>query len=252
MTQPSNNDNQYALEIYKEKQKTIRKFISYSVILIVGVLVIFLGGKFKVSKDGIEISKDILATTKQEVEKGKDGSFTTGKLNQEGKKLIEDNKDKINAKGFTGQNYINYEHGYLFAVAHPDKWQISYHPENVGAEDSNNKPVNMIDGGDGIIYRTAIGDNDEGYDIQTIATGLYGMMAALTPDSHAQPEISYDVATKTAFFKGNNLQNGKKVLMKIILKDNKGYFAYLEYPSALESDARVTEMQEMVSTFTLI
>ena len=83
------------LEMYREKQKTIRKAITYGVILIVGALVIFFGGEliFNPKKGEFIIRKDVLKETKQEKTSSNNGDFTTGELNDDAKKLIEKNKE---------------------------------------------------------------------------------------------------------------------------------------------------------------
>lgn len=44
-------------------------------------------------------------------------------------------------------------------MEHPEKWSITYNPENAGKENVSEFPVNTIDGGDGIIFKVAIGTN---------------------------------------------------------------------------------------------
>lgn len=246
---PSTSSDQ--VEIYREKQKTIRKGITYGVILVVGVLVIFLGGKFKLSKDGIEISKDILKETSQASNSSKEGSFTSGYLNADAKKLIEEKKNEINPSGFTGQNYINNDFGYLFSVKNPGKWHISYNPNAANSQDGTG--MNTIDAGDGIVFKVSAGQKTEGENIETVATTFYYLLsAAAEVDPSYKPEISYDNASQTAFFGTKNMQNGKKILMKAIIKGNNYYFGYLEYPEPLANDPRVAELKEMVSTLTAI
>ena len=75
------------LEIYREKQKTIRKAMIWGVVLVIGVLIIFLGGKLKFNKEGIEISKDILQSTSQKTNSSSNGNFTSGELNSEAKEI---------------------------------------------------------------------------------------------------------------------------------------------------------------------
>jgi len=240
------------LEIYKEKQKTIRKAITYGVILIIGVLIIFLGGRLKFGKDGIEISKDILQTTDQKKTSSNNGDFTTGELNDDAKKLLEKNKQQISPGSFSGKNYINNELGYLFSVEHPEKWNISYAKDNAGAQDFVDNPVNRIDAGDGILLKVSIGNNNEAETIESIAGGFYMLFAELAKnDPSLKPEITYDKPTQTAFFNGVNVQNYKRVLMKIVLKNGKGYFSYTEYPKELEEDVRVKELKNMVATLTV-
>lgn len=241
------------LEIYREKQKTIRKAITYAVILIIGVLVLFLGGRFKFGKDGIEISKDILQTTDQKKTTSNNGDFTTGELNDDAKKFIEKNKQQINPGSFSGKNYINNEMGYLFSVEHPEKWNISYAKENAGVQDIVQHPVNSIDAGDGILLKISIGNNTDAETIESLAGAFYMVFAELAKnDPSIKPEISYDKPTQTAFFNGVNVQNYKRVLMKIVLKNGKAYFAYVEYPKELEEDERVKELKHMVATLTVI
>ncbi len=246
-------NNQYQLELFREKQKTIRKAITYSVILIIGVLIIFLGGRLKFSKDGIEISKDILQTTGQPKTNSNNGDFTTGELNDDARKFIEQNKQQIKPGSFSGKNYINDELGYLFSVTHPEKWAINYNRENAGAQDFVENPVNRIDAGDGIIFKVSIGNNTDAETIESLAGAFYMIFAELAKnDPSVKPEITYDKPTQTAFFNGVNVQNYKRVLMKIILKNGKAYFAYVEYPKELEEDDRVIELKNMVATLTVI
>ena len=130
------------LEMYREKQKTIRKAITYGVILIVGALVIFFGGEmiFNPKKGEFIIRKDVLKETKQDKTGSTNGDFTTGELNDEAKEFIKKNKQKINPCSFAGKNYINNELGYLFSVEHPEKWTISYAKENAGAQEFVDNP----------------------------------------------------------------------------------------------------------------
>ena len=245
--------NQDHVEIYREKQKTIRKAISYGVVLIVGILIIFLGGRLKLGKDGIEISKDILQTTEQKKTTTSNGDYTTGELNDDAKKFIEKNKALIKPGWFTGNNYIDKELGYLFSVEHPEKWKITYNPENANSENINENPVNTIDAGDGIILKVAVANNSENETIEAIAGAFYQVFTELAKhDPGIKPEISFDKPTQTAFFNGVNVQNYKQVLMKIVLKNQKGYFAYVEYPKKLEADERVIELKNMVATLTVI
>ncbi len=240
------------LEIYKEKQKTIRKAITYTVILIIGVLVLFLGGRFKFGKDGIEISKDILQTTEQKKNSSNNGDFTTGELNDDAKKFIDKNKQQISPASFSGNNYINNELGYLFSVEHPEKWNISYTKENAGAQDFVDNPVNRIEAGDGILLKVSIGSNNEAETIESIAGAFFMVFAELAKsDPSIKPEITYDKPTQTAFFNGVNVQNYKRVLMKIVLKNGKAYFSYTEYPKELEEDERVKDLKNMVATLTV-
>lgn len=243
----------HSVEIYREKQKTIRRAITYGVILVIGVLIIFLGGRLKFSKDGIEISKDVLQTTDQKKEKSGNGDFTIGELNDDAKKFIEENKEKISPASFTGKNYINNSFGYLFSVEHPEKWTISYNPENADAQDFSENPVNKIDAGDGIIFKTAVVTNKDHETIESIAGAFYLVFAEIAKqDPSLKPEITYDKPTQTAFFNGVHVQNYKRVLMKIVLKNNKAYFGYLEYPGTFEDDERVKELKHMVATLTAI
>ncbi|MFY7840406.1 MAG: hypothetical protein ACOVP7_09020 [Lacibacter sp.] len=241
------------LEIYREKQKTIRKAITYAVILIISVLVLFLGGRFKFGKDGIEISKDILQTTDQNKTTSNNGDFTTGELNDDAKKFIEKNKQQINPGSFSGKNYINNELGYLFSVEHPEKWNITYQKENAGVQDFVDRPVNRIEAGDGIQMKISIVNNTDEETFDSIAGAFYMLFAELAKnDPSVKPEISYDKPTQTAFFNGVHVQNYKRVLMKIILKNGKAYFGYIEYPKELEDDERVKELKHMVATLTVI
>ena len=48
------------LEIYREKQKTIRKAMIWGVVLVIGVLIIFLGGKLKFNKEGGRLKAYVL------------------------------------------------------------------------------------------------------------------------------------------------------------------------------------------------
>lgn len=240
-------------EMYREKQKTIRRAITYGVILVVGVLIIFLGGRLKFGKDGIEISKDILQTTDQKKTNSNNGEFTTGVLNDDAKKFLQENKEKINPSSFAGKNYINNELGYLFSVEHPEKWNITYNPANAGHTNFTDNPVNTIDAGDGILLKLSIGNNTEAETIESIAGAFYQVFAELAKsDPSIKPEISYDKPTQTAFFNGVNVQNYKRVLMKMVLKNGKAYFAYVEYPKELAEDERVKELKNMVATLTVI
>ena len=253
MSKAASSANEPQLEIYKEKQRTIRKAITYGVILTIGVLIIFLGGKLKVNKEGIEISKDLLQSTSQKTNNSNNGTFTTGELNEEAREMVEKNKDKIQPSSFTGKNYINNDLGYLFSVEKPEQWNISYTPENVGNSDFVNYPVNQINAGDGILFKVAIANNTENENIESVAGGLYLMFTALAAeDPDLNPQITYDKPTQTAFFNGKNAQNYKRVLMKIVIANDKGYFAYVEYPDELENDSRVLELKNMVATLTPI
>ena len=39
-------------------------------------------------------------------------------------------------------------------------------------------------------------------------------------------------------------------MMKVVMADDKGYFAYVEYPDEFENDNRVQELKNMVATLT--
>jgi hypothetical protein len=250
MAASTSSANTHTIEMYREKHKTIRRAIFLTVILIVGILIVLFGGRLKVSRSGIEISKDVLQTTGQKKESGGNGEFTTGDLNDAGRKFIEDNKKAINPAGFTGKNYINNDLGYLFSVARPEKWTITYNPQNANQE---NAAVNAIDAGDGINFKVSVADNSEGYDIEEVAGSMYLAFSMLAEeDPSIMPGIQYDKASQTAFFNGANVQNHKRVLMKIVIKNRKGYFAYVEYPKEMESDDRVKSLREMVATLTAI
>lgn len=242
--------DQHAVEMYREKQKTIRKAITFGVILIVGLMVIIFGGKLKLSKDEIVIEKNIIESTGQKKENTGIGEFTTGQLNPKAKEYIQENKDKISTAGFTGKNYINNELGYLFSVEHPEKWQISYERDNW---DKDGMAVNTIEAGDGIVFKLTAGKNSEHTDIETLANAMYlGLSLYAGNDPSLKPEINFDKATQTAFFNGMNVQNHKRVLMKVILKNDNGYIGYVEYPKEFEGDERVKELKHMVGTLTLI
>ncbi len=243
------------LEMYREKQKTIRKAITYGVILLVAFLVIKYGGEmiFNPKKGEFIIRKDVLKETKQEKTGSANGDFTTGELNDDAKKFIEKNKQQIKPGSFSGKNYINNELGYLFSVEHPDKWNINYAKENAGIKEFVDNPVNSIDAGDGILLKICIGNNSEAETIESIAGAFFQLFAELAKnDPSIRPEISYDQPTQTAFFNGVNVQNYKRVLMKIVLKNGKAYFAYVEYPKELAEDERVKELKNMVATLTVI
>lgn len=245
--------NEHSVEIFKEKQKTIRRAITYGVVLIVGVLIIFLGGKLKFGKDGIEISKDVLQSTDQKKEKSSNGDFTTGDLNKDAKEFLEKNKESIKPGTFTGKNYINNSLGYLFSVEHPEKWIITYNPENASKDNASEFPVNTIDGGDGVLFKVAIGTNEENATIESIAGAFFLVFTELAKnDPSIKPEITYDKESQTAFFNGVNIQNYKRVLMKIVLKNGKGYFAYVEYAKEMEETEKVKELKHMVATLTAI
>ena len=114
-------------------------------------------------------------------------------------------------------------------------------------------PVNRIDAGDGILLKICIGNNSEAETIESIAGAFFMIFAELAKsDPSIKPEISYDKPTQTAFFNGVNVQNYKRVLMKIVLKNGKAYFAYVEYPKELAEDERVKELKNMVATLTVI
>jgi len=111
--------------------------------------------------------------------------------------------------------------------------------------------VNRIDAGDGIVLKVCIGNNTENETIESIAGAFYSIFAELAKnDPSIQPEITYDKPTQTAFFNGVNVQNYKRVLMKIILHNTKAYFSYVEYPKKLETSEKVIEMKKMVATLT--
>ena len=223
----------------------------WGVVLVIGVLIIFLGGKLKFNKEGIEISKDILQSTSQKTNSSSNGNFTSGELNSEAKEIVEKNKEKIQPSSFTGKNYINNDLGYLFSVENPERWNISYNRANAGSVDFANNPVNQIDAGDGILFKVGIGNATEGETIESVAGGLYLLFSALAAeDPSLHPQITYDKPTQTAFFNGKNAQNYKRVLMKVVMADDKGYFAYVEYPDEFENDNRVQELKNMVATLT--
>ena len=247
----SSPGNPPEVEIYREKQKTIRRAITYGVILIIGILIIFLGGRLKFGKDGIEISKDILQATDQKKTNSDNGEFTTGELNDDAKKILKENKEKISPVSFAGKNYINNDLGYLFSVEHPEKWTITYNPANAGVEDFSANPVNTIDAGDEIMFKLSIGNNSGAETIESIAGAFYNTFSELAKNDPAiKPEISYDKPTQTAFFNGVNVQNHKRVLMKIVLKNGKAFLVLAEYPKEFEVDERVKELKTMVATLT--
>lgn len=253
MPEPTPTPTNEHVEIYREKQKTIRRAITYGVVLVIGILIIFLGGRLKFGKDGIEISKDILQTTEQKKTSSSNGEFTTGELNDDAKKFLKENQQRINPVSFTGKNYINNALGYVFSAEHPEKWTITYFPENAGNQNFVDNPVNTIDAGDGILLKICIGNNTEQETIESIAGVFYQAFAELAKNEPGiTPEISYDKPSQTAFFNGVNVKNYKRVLMKIILHNEKAYFGYIEYPKELDADERVTELKNMVATLTVI
>ena len=91
----------------------------------------------------------------------------------------------------------------------------------------------------------------EGETIESIAGAFYNTFSELAKNDPAiKPEISYDKPTQTAFFNGVNVQNHKRVLMKIVLKNGKAFLVLTEYPKEFEVDERVKELKTMVATLT--
>ncbi len=66
------------------------------------------------------------------------------------------------------------------------------------------------------------------------------------------PQVTYDDAGKTAFFKTFVKAFGKDALMKVIVNEKRGYIAAVYYPKEMANDRKVSELEKMIASVTLL
>ena len=256
-----------SVEIEKERQKTIRYFMFIAVFAVIALVAIYTifsnngaGGKRSVdidlSKGTIALSVDqpIIEQVKQPV-KNYDTpqgtvQFTTGKV--EAAELAKFNTN-VNLQAaqpnqFTGKNFINNEIGFLLTVENPQFWQVTYSPQGITIPVV---PVNTIYESNGNHLNINIERLQPGMDLQGFVTQSLQSMVMLGALSQ-MPEVSYDLASQTAFLEYMNPQTGGQSYQKVVLKGNVAYIASANYNIMISDPQRVKDLIKMVATFTLI
>jgi hypothetical protein len=154
-------------------------------------------------------------------------------------------KDDLN--NFSGKSYYNKAEGYYFKVEHPEKWNPGYFE---GYKVSNDYPANTLRAGDSIVFEVTklIFETDLG--IEDYMNGTY--LPALYPRDAKRPEIKYNYNDQCAFFRGFHRIYGEELYSKVYVLGKKGFLASVRFPKKFESDPRVKEFLNMVSSFTMV
>lgn len=263
----SSSSTHPSVEIEKERQKTIRYFMFIAVFAVISLVAIYTifnndgtGGKRSVdidlSKGTIALSVDqpIVEQVKQPV-KNYDTpqgtvQFTTGKV--EAAELAKFNNNfnlqAAQPTQFTGKNFINNEVGFLLTVENPQFWQVAYNPQGITIPVM---PVNTIYESNGTHLNVNIERLQPGVDLQGFVTQSLQTMMNLGVLSQ-MPDVSYDMASQTAFLEYANPQTGGQTYQKVVLKGNVAYIASANYNSMISNPQRIQDLIKMVATFTLI
>jgi hypothetical protein len=256
-----------SVEIEKERQKTIRYFMFIAVFAVIALVAIYIifgnsgaGGKRSVdidlSKGTIALSVDqpIVEQVKQPVINydTPQGTvqFTTGKVEAAELDKVNTNFNLQTAQPteFTGKNFINNEVGFLLTVENPQFWQVAYNPQGITIPVV---PVNTIYESNGNHLNVNIERLQPGMDLQGFVTQSLQSMVMLGVLSQ-MPEVSYDLASQTAFLEYANPQTGGQSYQKVVLKGNVAYIASANYNNMISDPKRVQDLIKMVATFTLI
>lgn len=245
---PTETNENYSVEVAKEKQKTIRWAILIGAFFILGGAAIFLGKNLKINvKEGqLEVSKPIVEQVNQPTKTDTLTSidFTTGTFKKEDVEKIKKLPD-ISPNRFTGKNYINLDYSYLFSCENPDTWNITYSPSNY----NTGEPMNLIDAGNGIEFKMIVSENDEKISLKELVKIL--VLGSTTVNEEA-PQVTYDDAGKTAFFRTYVKKFNKEALIKIIVTEKRGYIAGVYFPKEMAENERVKELEKMVASVTLL
>ena len=245
---PTETNENYSVEVAKEKQKTIRWAILIGAFFILGGAAIFLGKNLKINvKEGqLEVSKPIVEQVNQPTKNDTLTTidFTTGTLKKEDVEKIK-KLPNINPNGFSGKNYINLEYGYLFTCENPGEWNLTYTPANY----NTGEPINFINAGNGIEFKMVVSENDENISLKELVKLL--VMGSTTVNEEA-PQVTYDDAGKIAFFKTYVKKFDKNALIKVIVTEKRGYIAAVYFPKGMDENVKVKELEKMVASVTLL
>lgn len=261
----SSDSETLAIVREKERQKTKRylMFLSFmAVIAVVGIFVVFTndesGGKRKVDIDlskgklTFAVEKPILQQVNQPTSKYNTGEsaveFTTGTVSPAVLQQIEENFPSIEPTGFVGRNFVNKLAGFLLTVNHPESWQVSYNP---GGMMNPLLPINQIFTADGSHLNITREQLMFGQDLETYVTASLQNILNLGVILD-YPEVSYDYASNTAFLSYVNPYTSGETYQKVVVKGGYAYIATANYNNMLSNAQRVSDLIEMVATFTLI
>jgi hypothetical protein len=246
------------VKIAHDKEKTKRYFIYLASLVILALVGIYFaaknGGTVSMNtKDGVSINLDKpivaqvgVSTSDYKTDKG-EIKFTTGSVSQGLIQNLESSGGAFSPAKFAGENFINKEAGFIFSISHPEQWQVSYNPQRSG----RTWRINDFLAPDGSNLNVVIDFLSRPIDLAPYIQENIGQMMQMGMINQ-MPYVQYDQGSNTAFFYYRNLINGGDTYQKLILTPNAAYFASANSSPMTANPQIVSDMIQMVSTFTLI
>lgn len=256
-----------AVKIAHDKEKTKRFTLYIGSLVLVAVFGIYFvfrasdnggtrkfdldikGGKIALSVDKPIVAQVGVATSEYKTSKG-DISYTTGRVDKDVIKQFENAGSIFSPNSFSGKNFVNKEAGFIFSNEHPENWQVIHNSSiastrativnNFVSVDGRLNNINVVI--DQLPRPQSLTEYVEENVQQTIDLGMINQM----------PVISYNLPSKTAFLRFQNLTTGGITDQKIILSGSTAYIATANYSPSGGNAEILSDMQEMVTSFTVI
>lgn len=247
----------------RERQKTRRYMMFLGVFLVIALVGMVLvlqdsgeGGSRKVDIDlskgklSFSVDQPILEQVNQPTAEYTAGSrevaYTTGELNPELFRQIEQVLPGSASTGFSGKNFINRDVGFVLTVNHPEYWQYMSNPAGLA---NPMVPINSIYTGDGS-HLNITRDHAQGMDLNTyVSMSLQQLMSMGVIAEY--PQVSYDYASGTAFLFFVNPFSSGASYMKVIMKNGMAHIATANYNLSQSNSVIVDDLVNMVASFTL-
>jgi hypothetical protein len=247
----------------EQRGKTLRLSIIVGALVLIATLGILLkrnvGVDFKEMKVSVSGPESIVQQTHQTTQQSNiNVPFTVKTVDYKTSQAILEQKDKINQTGFTGKNYINYDHGFLFAVDNPEKWssKLSYNSgawnqiESMGLQ--GNALVNIVDPMGNYVLRMSGVDNISGESMDESVQGFITMFALTSGGIVPTVNRAKEGSTEIAFFDAANSSTGISLLCKLIHYNNKMYMGMLYYSTAMGGNSDIQELKQMLASLTVM
>lgn len=253
-----------ALEIEKEKQKTIRYGIYAVVLLVLLVGAFWVFSNKDVKKLNLNIKEGTVGLEKYDTDKPlteqvktetsvykKDGEtieYTTGSISQDVIKTLQKEHVTIKNNEFTGHNFISEKSGFLFYCPSPESWNVVYNEAALVDPVNNNLYTYTHRKDERFKVEVTAGTNNYNMTLQEFVgtLGLSAMYSGLEMN-----DVKYE-GGNIAFMAYNTPDAGTSSIVKIIATGKLFYIVGCTYPAADSGSNMVSEMKQMVSSFSLI
>lgn len=249
---------------YQEKQKTLRLLIvivAFFLLAGAGILVLHSTqqgheGNLELDLSNLKLSLNIKKPLVEQINvsnvelegSSHTTSFTKGKItDQHIVKQIE--KFTPSNNSFSGKNFISHQLGFLFSAPFPQRWDVQFNPNGLKLA---YEPVYLFRSNDGSNLAILVSSISPEISIDQFVTLNIDNMRK-TGVLADMPKVTYDYPSETAFAVFTNPYTRGESYQKVIIDriTNRVFVASANYNYSLSSPETMSDLIEMITTFTL-